>query len=75
MRQAFHHWAGTDIKNRVLIGSSKLEAIILRREHGGYHAIKKYYLYMKFEKFIQGLMKLITLIDGKIYVEKEFFMS
>lgn len=30
---------------------------------------------MKFEKFIQGLMKLITLIDGKIYIEKEFFMN
>ena len=75
MRQALHHWAGTDIKNRVRLGASKLETIIMRRENGGYHSIKKYYLYMKFEKFIQGLMKLITLIDGKVYIEKEHFMN
>lgn len=75
LRQAFHHWAGTDLKNKVRIGASKLEAIILRREHGGYHSIKKYYLFMKFEKFIKGLMKLITLIDGRIYNEKEFFLN
>lgn len=31
LRQAFNHWAGTEIKNKVKIASGKIEAIIVRR--------------------------------------------
>ena len=57
------------------MGTSKLEVIIMRRENAGYQAIKKYYLYMKFEKFISGLIKLINLMEGRIHADKVYFWN
>ena len=75
LRTSIHHWAGTEYKNKVRLLTEKLERLIMFRKINAYEAIKKKYLYMKFEKTIKGLMKLITLVETKQMDNKAYFMK
>ena len=75
LRTSIHHWAGTEYKNKVRLLREKLERLIMFKKINAYEAIKKKYLYNKFEKSIKGLMKLITLVEAKQMDNKEYFMK